>query len=169
MNRKPRHKKKDRLVNAPLALYSYLHIGARRGCPETHLLLWGGVGCGGSPEESEAGHFWGQYRTSPVLLGLMQALGAFVTYFTVYAQQGFLPSTILNLRVEWEKDNVNDLEDSYGQEWVRARLLAAPSLDGCKGTEEVMVFLEGPVVTAACLCRAQLISQAGGLELTCLH
>ncbi|KAI4538854.1 hypothetical protein MG293_011121, partial [Ovis ammon polii] len=77
MNRKPRHKKKDRLVNAPLALYSYLHIG------------------------------------------LMQALGAFVTYFTVYAQQGFLPSTILNLRVEWEKDNVNDLEDSYGQEWTR--------------------------------------------------
>ncbi|XP_005888792.2 potassium-transporting ATPase alpha chain 2 [Bos mutus] len=77
MNRKPRHKKKDRLVNAPLALYSYLHIG------------------------------------------LMQALGAFVTYFTVYAQQGFLPSAILHLRVEWENDNVNDLEDSYGQEWTR--------------------------------------------------
>lgn len=71
----------------------------------------------------------------------MQALGAFITYFTVYAQHGFLPSTILNLRVEWENDNVNDLEDSYGQEWVRAKLLAASSLDGCKGTGEVMVFL----------------------------
>uniref|UniRef100_A0A8D1NFC2 Sodium/potassium-transporting ATPase subunit alpha n=1 Tax=Sus scrofa TaxID=9823 RepID=A0A8D1NFC2_PIG len=77
MNRKPRDKNKDRLVNAPLAVYSYLHIG------------------------------------------LMQALGAFVVYFTVYAQEGFRPATLLNLRVEWEKDSVNDLEDSYGQEWTR--------------------------------------------------
>uniref|UniRef100_G3RT56 Sodium/potassium-transporting ATPase subunit alpha n=1 Tax=Gorilla gorilla gorilla TaxID=9595 RepID=G3RT56_GORGO len=77
MNRKPRHKNKDRLVNQPLAVYSYLHIG------------------------------------------LMQALGAFLVYFTVYAQEGFLPRTLINLRVEWEKDYVNDLEDSYGQEWTR--------------------------------------------------
>ncbi|XP_049637598.1 potassium-transporting ATPase alpha chain 2 [Suncus etruscus] len=77
MNRKPRHKKRDRLVNKPLAIYSYLHIG------------------------------------------LMQALGAFVVYFTVYAQEGFWPSSLLHLRVEWEKDHVNDLEDSYGQEWTR--------------------------------------------------
>ena len=83
----------------------------------------------------------GSVQNLSFLLGLMQALGAFVTYFTVYAQQGFLPSTILNLRVEWENDNVNDLEDSYGQEWVRTRLLAASSLDGCQGTGEVMVFL----------------------------
>nr|XP_031321519.1 potassium-transporting ATPase alpha chain 2 [Camelus dromedarius] len=76
MNRKPRHKKKDRLVNLPLAVYSYLHIG------------------------------------------LMQALGAFLVYFTVYAQEGFQPSALINLRVEWEKDYVNDLEDSYGQEWT---------------------------------------------------
>lgn len=77
MNRKPRHKKQDRLVNKPLALYSYLHIG------------------------------------------LMQSLGAFLVYFTVYAQQGFRPSTLMNLRVEWEQDSVNDLEDSYGQQWTR--------------------------------------------------
>ncbi|XP_012664948.1 potassium-transporting ATPase alpha chain 2 [Otolemur garnettii] len=77
MNRKPRHKKRDRLVNAPLAVYSYLHIG------------------------------------------LMQALGAFVVYFTVYAQEGFQPTSLINLRVDWEKDDVNDLEDSYGQEWTR--------------------------------------------------
>ncbi|KAF6375972.1 ATPase H+/K+ transporting non-gastric alpha2 subunit [Rhinolophus ferrumequinum] len=77
MNRKPRHKKQDRLVNKPLALYSYLHIG------------------------------------------LMQSLGAFLVYFTVYAQEGFRPSTLMNLRVEWEQDSVNDLEDSYGQEWTR--------------------------------------------------
>lgn len=49
----------------------------------------------------------------------MQSLGAFLVYFTVYAQEGFRPSTLMNLRVEWEQDSVNDLEDSYGQEWVR--------------------------------------------------
>ncbi|XP_045149961.1 potassium-transporting ATPase alpha chain 2 [Echinops telfairi] len=76
MNQKPRHKKEDRLVNRPLAIYSYLHIG------------------------------------------LMQSLGAFVVYFTVYAQEGFRPGFLIGLRVDWEKD-MNDLEDSYGQEWTR--------------------------------------------------
>lgn len=58
--------------------------------------------------------------TSPsrTLPGLMQALGAFLLYFTVYAQQGFWPTSLFNLRVEWETDEVNDLEDTYGQEWV---------------------------------------------------
>ncbi|XP_006832036.1 PREDICTED: potassium-transporting ATPase alpha chain 2-like [Chrysochloris asiatica] len=77
MNRKPRHKKKDRLVNRALVFYSFLHVG------------------------------------------IMQTLGAFVVYFTVYSQSGFRPSTLIGLRVEWEKDYVNDLEDSYGQEWTR--------------------------------------------------
>lgn len=54
-----------------------------------------------------------------VLLGLIQAVGGFVVYFTVYAQEGFKPSILINLRVEWEDSNVNDLEDSYGQQWVR--------------------------------------------------
>ncbi|XP_077630825.1 potassium-transporting ATPase alpha chain 2 [Crocuta crocuta] len=76
MNRKPRHKKKDRLVNQQLAIYSYLHIG------------------------------------------LMQAVGAFVVYLTVYAQEGFTPGILTNLRVAWENGNVNDLEDSYGQQWT---------------------------------------------------
>ncbi|XP_072467750.1 potassium-transporting ATPase alpha chain 2 [Notamacropus eugenii] len=77
MNRKPRHKKKDRLVNQQLALYSYLHIG------------------------------------------MLQSLGAFLAYFTVYAEQGFRPAQLIFLRSEWEDDNINDLEDSYGQEWTR--------------------------------------------------
>uniref|UniRef100_G1SSX6 Sodium/potassium-transporting ATPase subunit alpha n=1 Tax=Oryctolagus cuniculus TaxID=9986 RepID=G1SSX6_RABIT len=76
MNRKPRHKKKDRLVNQQLAVYSYLHIG------------------------------------------LMQALGAFLVYFTVYAQQGFRPTSLFHLRIAWDSDHLNDLEDNYGQEWT---------------------------------------------------
>ncbi|XP_054853340.1 potassium-transporting ATPase alpha chain 2 [Eublepharis macularius] len=76
MKRKPRHKKKDRLVNQELAVYSYLQIG------------------------------------------ILQSIGAFLTYFTVYAEQGWLPSTLLNIRVNWETPYYNDLEDSYGQEWT---------------------------------------------------
>ncbi|XP_060643414.2 potassium-transporting ATPase alpha chain 2 [Anolis sagrei] len=76
MKRKPRHKKKDRLVNQELAVYSYLQIG------------------------------------------LLQTIGAFLTYFTVYAEQGWLPHTLLNIRVDWENPFHNDLQDSYGQEWT---------------------------------------------------
>uniref|UniRef100_A0A670K4G1 Sodium/potassium-transporting ATPase subunit alpha n=1 Tax=Podarcis muralis TaxID=64176 RepID=A0A670K4G1_PODMU len=76
MKRKPRHKKKDRLVNQELVTYSYLQIG------------------------------------------LLQTIGAFLTYFTVYAQQGWLPHTLLHIRTSWEDPFINDLEDSYGQEWT---------------------------------------------------
>ncbi|XP_062817131.1 potassium-transporting ATPase alpha chain 2 [Anolis carolinensis] len=76
MKRKPRHKKKDRLVNQELAVYSYLQIG------------------------------------------LLQTIGAFLTYFTVYAEQGWLPHTLLNIRIDWENPTYNDLQDSYGQEWT---------------------------------------------------
>ncbi|XP_075419713.1 potassium-transporting ATPase alpha chain 2-like [Tenrec ecaudatus] len=52
-------------------------------------------------------------------IGLMQSLGAFAIYLTVYAQEGFRPSTLIGLREAWEEDAVNDLEDDYGQEWTR--------------------------------------------------
>ncbi|XP_056674668.1 potassium-transporting ATPase alpha chain 2-like [Monodelphis domestica] len=77
MNRKPRHKKKDRLVNHQLALYSYLQIG------------------------------------------ILQSVGGFFAYFTVYAVQGFRPERLLYLRPFWEDNTFNDLEDSYGQEWTK--------------------------------------------------
>ncbi|RLV98152.1 hypothetical protein DV515_00011065 [Chloebia gouldiae] len=76
MNRRPRNKRRDRLVNQQLAVYSYLQIG------------------------------------------IMQSVGAFVTYFTIYAEQGFLPSTLLGVRVNWESNAINDFEDSYGQQWT---------------------------------------------------
>ncbi|XP_040287020.1 potassium-transporting ATPase alpha chain 2 [Bufo bufo] len=76
MNRKPRRKNVDRLVNQQLALYAYLQIG------------------------------------------IIQSVGAFLNYFTVMAEQGFLPYTLLGLRVKWEKNDIPDLQDSYGQEWT---------------------------------------------------
>ncbi|CAF2663673.1 unnamed protein product [Rotaria sp. Silwood2] len=34
------------------------------------------------------------------------------------AENGFLPSRLLGLRKSWESKYINDLEDSYGQEWT---------------------------------------------------
>lgn len=61
----------------------------------------------------------GQGSSAASPLGLIQTLGAFLAYFIVYAEEGFTPSALLNLRVAWEQDFVNDLEDNYGQQWVR--------------------------------------------------
>ena len=31
---------------------------------------------------------------------------------------GFLPNRLLFLRSEWDNPDINDLADSYGQQWV---------------------------------------------------
>ncbi|XP_078276897.1 sodium/potassium-transporting ATPase subunit alpha-2 [Rhinoraja longicauda] len=51
-------------------------------------------------------------------IGMIQALGGFFTYFVILAENGFLPSHLLNLRLDWDDRSRNDLEDSYGQEWT---------------------------------------------------
>ncbi|XP_059828836.1 sodium/potassium-transporting ATPase subunit alpha-2 isoform X1 [Hypanus sabinus] len=51
-------------------------------------------------------------------IGMIQALGGFFTYFVILAENGFLPSRLLNLRLDWDDRTRNDLEDSYGQEWT---------------------------------------------------
>lgn len=51
-------------------------------------------------------------------LGMIQALGGFFTYFVILAENGFLPSSLLGIRVSWDDRWVNDVEDSYGQQWV---------------------------------------------------
>lgn len=49
---------------------------------------------------------------------MIQALGGFFTYFVILAENGFLPSRLLGIRLDWDDRTTNDLEDSYGQEWV---------------------------------------------------
>lgn len=55
-------------------------------------------------------------------MGIIEATGGMFVYLIIMAEQGFLPARLLNLRVLWESPGVNDLKDSYGQEWVRTRL-----------------------------------------------
>nr|XP_055189849.1 sodium/potassium-transporting ATPase subunit alpha-2 [Nyctereutes procyonoides] len=51
-------------------------------------------------------------------IGMIQALGGFFTYFVILAENGFLPSRLLGIRLDWDDRSMNDLEDSYGQEWT---------------------------------------------------
>merc|ERR1712131_503440 len=51
-------------------------------------------------------------------IGMMQALAGFFTYFVILAENGFLPSRLLGIRVDWDNKFCNDLEDSYGQQWT---------------------------------------------------
>lgn len=69
---------------------------------------------------------------------MIQALGGFFTYFVILAENGFLPINLLGIRVDWDDRWVNDVEDSYGQQWVSAvptsssRLrTAAPAMLSC--------------------------------------
>uniref|UniRef100_H3AXY8 Sodium/potassium-transporting ATPase subunit alpha n=1 Tax=Latimeria chalumnae TaxID=7897 RepID=H3AXY8_LATCH len=51
-------------------------------------------------------------------LGMIQALGGFFSYFVILAENGFLPSHLVGIRLNWDDRTVNDLEDSYGQQWT---------------------------------------------------
>ncbi|NXH36794.1 AT1A3 ATPase, partial [Myiagra hebetior] len=52
-------------------------------------------------------------------IGMIQALGGFFAYFVILAENGFLPSCLVGIRLRWDDRTINDLEDSYGQQWVR--------------------------------------------------
>lgn len=51
-------------------------------------------------------------------IGMIQAAAGFFTYFIILAENGFRPYDVFGLRKKWDSKGVNDLEDSYGQEWV---------------------------------------------------
>uniref|UniRef100_A0A8C9JZX0 Cation-transporting P-type ATPase C-terminal domain-containing protein n=2 Tax=Panthera TaxID=9688 RepID=A0A8C9JZX0_PANTA len=49
---------------------------------------------------------------------MIQALAGFFTYFVILAENGFRPFDLLGIRLSWENRFLNDLEDSYGQQWT---------------------------------------------------
>ncbi|XP_040183060.1 potassium-transporting ATPase alpha chain 1 [Rana temporaria] len=51
-------------------------------------------------------------------IGVIQSFAGFVDYFTVMAQEGWFPAYCLGLRAQWENEHLQDLEDSYGQQWT---------------------------------------------------
>jgi sodium/potassium-transporting ATPase subunit alpha len=51
-------------------------------------------------------------------IGMMQASAGYFAYTVIMAQNGFWPSRLFGIRRSWDSMYVNDLEDSYGQEWT---------------------------------------------------
>jgi len=53
-------------------------------------------------------------------IGMIQASAGFFVYFVILCENGFYPKDLLGMRRPWDSMAVNDLEDSYGQEWTYA-------------------------------------------------
>merc|ERR1712073_294599 len=51
-------------------------------------------------------------------IGMIQASAGFFVYFVIMCENGFWPSRLFGIRRSWDSAAVNDLEDSYGQEWT---------------------------------------------------
>jgi len=51
-------------------------------------------------------------------IGMIQASAGFFVYFVIMAENGFLPGKLFGIRKAWDSQAVNDLEDSFGQEWT---------------------------------------------------
>jgi sodium/potassium-transporting ATPase subunit alpha len=49
---------------------------------------------------------------------MIESFAGMFAYFVIMGQNGFLPGKLLGLRQHWDSVALNDLEDSYGQEWV---------------------------------------------------
>ncbi|CAF3074150.1 unnamed protein product [Rotaria sp. Silwood2] len=54
------------------------------------------------------------------LIGLLQVAAGFLAYFLAITENGFLPSHLFDLRKLSESEDVNNLRNSYDQEWVRS-------------------------------------------------
>ncbi len=49
---------------------------------------------------------------------MIQAGAGFFTYAVIMSDNGFMPWDLLGLRMRWDSRAVNDVVDSYGQQWV---------------------------------------------------
>lgn len=56
-------------------------------------------------------------------IGMIQAAAGFFVYFVIMAENGFLPLHLFGIRKMWDSKAINDLTDSYGQEWVGTTFL----------------------------------------------
>lgn len=79
-------------------------------------------------------------------IGMIQAAAGFFVYFVIMAENGFLPTRLFGIRKMWDSKAINDLTDSYGQEWVStlsAKLFYQIKLRVQKScTEKVLIKLQ---------------------------
>ncbi|KAH8402362.1 hypothetical protein KR009_011580 [Drosophila setifemur] len=60
------------------------------------------------------------FFVSHILVGSIEAAACFIMYFKIMANRGFLPRTLVGLNFKYHDPMVNDLTDSFGQEWSYA-------------------------------------------------
>lgn len=51
-------------------------------------------------------------------IGFFQAMSGFFCYLCILSENGFFPNRVLGLRKPWDSKAINDLSDSFGQEWT---------------------------------------------------
>jgi len=56
-------------------------------------------------------------------IGMIQASAGFFTYFVIMSENGFRAGDLFGVRKHWDSRSINDLQDSYGQEWVRSAVI----------------------------------------------
>ncbi|KAK3598325.1 hypothetical protein CHS0354_015336 [Potamilus streckersoni] len=54
-------------------------------------------------------------------IGMIQASAGFFVYFVILGESGFWLNRIFGIREQWDSLAVQDLQDSYGQEWTFAQ------------------------------------------------
>lgn len=74
-------------------------------------------------------------------IGMIQAAAGFFVYFVIMAENGFLPMKLFGIRKQWDSKAVNDLTDSYGQEWVRKLFIISNN-----STLKQMIFMFNPIL-----------------------
>jgi sodium/potassium-transporting ATPase subunit alpha len=52
------------------------------------------------------------------MMGMIEAAAGFYTYFVVMTESSFKYDRLFGPRKQWDSKGINDLEDSYDQEWV---------------------------------------------------
>eukprot|EP00127_Corallochytrium_limacisporum_P001578 Clim_evm31s66 gene=Clim_evmTU31s66 len=50
-------------------------------------------------------------------IGVMQALAGFFSYLVVLSDYGWWPDRLIGLRDDWDDSKIEDVRDSYGQQW----------------------------------------------------
>ncbi|XP_017958464.1 sodium/potassium-transporting ATPase subunit alpha [Drosophila navojoa] len=60
---------------------------------------------------------------SYINVGLLEASAVVLAYIVYMLHNGFLPGALFGLSVRWYDDSLNDMMDSYGQEWTRGARL----------------------------------------------
>ncbi|XP_055356759.1 sodium/potassium-transporting ATPase subunit alpha-2-like isoform X2 [Paramacrobiotus metropolitanus] len=93
-------------------------------------------------------------------IGVLQCLAGYLTYFVVYAENGFFPRKIMyGLDEQWSNEAATDLIDSYGQEWTyyQRRELELT----CQGAFFTTIVVTQWVNLINCKCRKMSIFQKG--------